>query len=149
VTTLAVRSLSAGTANGEPVVLPTALSFWGGFDVVTGRIIDRSHPSNGELLTGRIVIMPVGRGSSSGSSILAEAIRRGTAPAALILSEPDPILTVGAIVAQKLYGRTIPIVVCHQAIPAGFLRIDAGLSDGTIRIGKSKNQGADDEQGNQ
>ena len=134
-TTIAVRSLSAGTANGQPIVLATALSFWGGFDVATGRIIDRSHPSNGELLTGRIVIMPVGRGSSSGSSILAEAIRRGTSPSALILPEPDPILTVGAIVAQKLYGRTIPIVVCHESIPAGVLTIDAGLSDGAIRIG--------------
>jgi len=135
VTTIAVRSLSAGKADGEPILLRTALSFWGGFDVTTGRIIDRSHPSNGELLTGRIVIMPAGRGSSSGSSILAEAIRRGTAPSALILSEPDPILTVGAIVAQRLYGRTIPIVVCPQSIPAGLLRIEAGFPDGTIRIG--------------
>jgi predicted aconitase with swiveling domain len=145
VTTISVRSLSSGTAQGEPIVLNAPLSFWGGFDVATGRIIDRSHSANGEVLTGRIVIMPVGRGSSSGSSILAEAIRRGTAPSALILPEPDPILTVGAIVAQKLYGRTIPIVVCRQSIPAGLLRIDAGLSDGTIRIGESKNDRADDE----
>jgi predicted aconitase with swiveling domain len=118
-----VRTLCEGVAEGQPVVLTTPLSFWGGFDVATGRIIDRSHPSFGEVLSGRIVIMPVGRGSSSGSSILAEAIRRRTAPAGLILTDPDPILTVGAIVAQKLYGRSIPIVVCPDLANVHGLRL--------------------------
>jgi predicted aconitase with swiveling domain len=112
------RILVDGTAKGDVMVLHTPLSFWGGFDVATGRIMDRSHPSCGELLTGRIVVMPCGRGSSSGSSILAEAIRRGTAPAGLILTDADPILTVGSIVAQKLYGLSIPIVVC-STLPSG------------------------------
>src|SRR5262249_32029044 len=87
-------------------------SFWGGFDVASGRIVDRSHPSCGELLTGRIVVMPSGRGSSSASSVLAEALRTGTAPAGLILSEPDPILTVGAICGERLYRKRLPIVIC-------------------------------------
>jgi predicted aconitase with swiveling domain len=57
--------------------------------------------------------MPSGRGSSSASSVLAEAIRLGTAPAAIFLTAPDPIITVGAIVARKLYGKTCPILVCE------------------------------------
>jgi predicted aconitase with swiveling domain len=57
--------------------------------------------------------MPSGRGSSSSSSVLAECIRGGTAPAALLLYEPDPILVVGAIVARELYGRTIPVALCE------------------------------------
>ena len=32
-----------------------------------------------------------------------------------MLSEPDPILAVGAIVANRLYGRTCPIVVLSVA----------------------------------
>jgi predicted aconitase with swiveling domain len=59
--------------------------------------------------------MASGRGSSSSSSVLAEAIRAGTAPAAIVLSEPDPILALGAIVARELYGRTIPVVVAPEA----------------------------------
>jgi len=55
--------------------------------------------------------MPFGRGSSSSSTVLAEAIRLGTAPAAIVLLEPDPILALGAIVAKELYGRALPIVV--------------------------------------
>lgn len=57
-------------------------------------------------------MMPAGRGSSSSSSVLAEAIRRGTAPAAIVLATPDPILAVGALVAESLYGGRCPIVVC-------------------------------------
>ena len=55
--------------------------------------------------------MPSGRGSSSSSSVLAEAIRAGTAPAAIVLGEADPILALGAIVARELFGTTIPVVV--------------------------------------
>jgi PAS domain S-box-containing protein len=57
-----------------------------------GRIIDRSHPDLGARVTGTILVMPGGRGSSSSSSVLAEAIRRGTGPPASCSaprSDPD------------------------------------------------------------
>jgi len=106
------RAYAAGDANGIALVLSAPLSFWGGIDVATGNIIDHSHPDLGKNVTGRILVMPGGRGSSSASAVLAETIRRGTGPSAIILSLPDPILTVGAIVAQSLYGLRCPIVVC-------------------------------------
>jgi predicted aconitase with swiveling domain len=109
------RCLVDGEAAGALTVWSTPLSFWGGFDVLSGRVIDRSHPAFGEELTGRILAMPSGRGSSSASSVLAEAIRLGTAPAAILLTAPDPIITVGAIVARKLYGKACPILVCDLA----------------------------------
>ena len=56
-------------------------------------------------------MIPSGRGSSSSSTVLAEAIRLGTAPAGIVSSEPDPILVIGALVAARLYGRTCPIVL--------------------------------------
>jgi predicted aconitase with swiveling domain len=110
-----MRTLIDGQAEGEIVKVDVALSFWGGFDATSGRVIDRSHPACGELLTGRILVMPSGRGSSSASSVLAEAIREGTAPAGIVLAEPDAILAVGGIVAQRLYNKSIPIVVCDPA----------------------------------
>ncbi len=55
--------------------------------------------------------MPSGRGSSSSSYVLAEAIRAGTAPAAIVLREPDGIVALGAIVARELYDVNIPVVV--------------------------------------
>jgi uncharacterized protein len=104
-------TLVAGRARGPVVRLAEPLSFWGGFDAETGLIIDRRHPDLGRSLTGRIVVMHAARGSSSGSSVLAEAIRRGTAPAAFVLATRDAILTVGAAVALELYGRACPIAV--------------------------------------
>ena len=107
-----LRRYAAGEAEGLALVLAEPLSFWGGIDASTGRIIDRHHPDLGACITGTILVMPGGRGSSSSSSVLAEAIRRGTAPAGIVLAVPDPILTVGALVAESLYDVRCPIVVC-------------------------------------
>jgi predicted aconitase with swiveling domain len=106
--------LVSGSARGEAVVLTEPLSLWGGMDPETGRVIDRRHPQAGSLISGRVLVMPFGRGSSSSSTVLAEAARLGTAPAAIVLLEPDAILPLGSLVAQELYDRTIPIVVLTE-----------------------------------
>lgn len=110
------RALVAGTATGRALVLDEPLSFWGGVDPATGDVIDVRHPQYGANVTGRILVMPSGRGSSSSSSVLAEAIRAGTAPAAIVLGEPDPILALGAIVARELYGRSVPVAVIRAPV---------------------------------
>jgi uncharacterized protein len=109
------RTLVAGTAQGRALVLDEPLSFWGGVDPATGDVIDGRHPQHGANVAGRILVMRSGRGSSSSSSVLAEAIRAGTAPAAIVLREPDPILALGAIVARELFGTTIPVVVTAES----------------------------------
>lgn len=69
--------------------------------------------------------MAAGRGSSSGSSVLAEAIRLGTGPAGIVLLVRDAIVTVGAMVALELYDRPCPVVL---APPAAWPRITAAKS---------------------
>ena len=101
----------AGEAEGKLMILPEPLSLWGGLDPQTGQITDQHHPSCGSNVTGRILMMPSGRGSSSASSILLEAIRLKTAPAAIITSEMDGILALGAVVAQELYESSLPVLV--------------------------------------
>lgn len=108
-------TLVPGTAEGEVFVMAEPLSFWGGLDAATGAIIDRWHPQCGEVLTGKVVVMERGRGSSSGSSVLAEAIRAGTAPAAIVMLTRDAIVTVGALVGRELYGRDCPVVMAAAA----------------------------------
>jgi predicted aconitase with swiveling domain len=95
---------------GTALVLTEGLSLWGGMDPATGELIDAHHPQRGANLAGRVVVMSSGRGSSSSASVLAEAVRAGTAPAAILLGEPDLILAIGAEVAAELYGRRIPIL---------------------------------------
>lgn len=104
------RTLCPGAGEGAALVLDEPLSLWGGMDPATGELIDVHHPQHGARLTARVLVMPGGRGSSSSSSVLAEAIRLGTAPAAIVLRTPDAIVALGAIVADELYGRTCPVV---------------------------------------
>jgi predicted aconitase with swiveling domain len=93
------------------LVLDEPLSLWGGMDPATGLIIDAHHPQRGTSLTGKVVVMAAARGSSSSASVLAEAVRAGTAPAAFVIGEPDLILAIGAEVAAELYGTRIPVLV--------------------------------------
>jgi hypothetical protein len=122
-----------GVATGELLHLTAPLSLWGGLDPETGVIIDRSHPQFGRSMTGVIVSMPHGRGSSSSSSVLAEALRIGTGPAGFVLEIPDSILVVGALVAQHLYGKTCPMV--SGPLPegsTGMWRIDHNHVDSLV-----------------
>jgi predicted aconitase with swiveling domain len=104
------RVLVAGDASGPALVLDEPLSFWGGLDPVTGTIVEANHPQRGASLTGRILVMPSGRGSSSSATVLAEAIGRGTGPVGIVRGELDEIVAIGALVAAELYGRSIPVV---------------------------------------
>jgi predicted aconitase with swiveling domain len=117
------RALVRGDATGRALVLGEPLSLWGGLDPATGQLIDAHHPQRGADLTGRVLVMPAGRGSSSSSSVLAEAARTGHAPAAILVTEPDLILAVGAAVAAELYARAVPVLV----VEAGQLR---AIADG-------------------
>jgi predicted aconitase with swiveling domain len=117
------------SVEGRALVLTEGLSLWGGMDPATGELVDAHHAQRGANLAGRVVVMPSARGSSSSASVLAEAVRAGTAPVAIILGEPDLILAIGAAVAEELYGTTVPVVL----LPSEEL---AALRDGAeVRIG--------------
>lgn len=129
--TLDARPLVEGTGRGELVVLSAPLSLWGGYDFGSGRICDATHPDVGQVLRGRVVALPAARGSSSASSALVESIRLGTAPAAIVLAHVDPILLIGGLVGQELYGKCVPIVVVDRA---GWQRLRTGAS-ATVNAG--------------
>ena len=113
-TFLTGRSLVAGAAQGALLFADVGLSFWGGVDCATGEVIDRHHPLSGEYLAGCVLAIPSGRGSCTGSSVLMELISNGHAPAALVLAEPDEILTLGVLVAQTIFERSLPVLCIGQ-----------------------------------
>ena len=118
-----IGELVVGDAVTGPVLrLEEPLSLWGGFDTATGEVVAPRHPQRGCSLTGKVVLMRAGCGSSSSSSVLLESVLQGTAPAALVLEVCDPILAIGAAAAAELYGKS-PTVARVPRIP--------GLSDGT------------------
>jgi predicted aconitase with swiveling domain len=135
--TLPGRVLAPGTASAEVIVLDEPLSLWGGLDPATGALIEPRHPQRGASLTGRVVVMSEARGSSSSSSVLAEAVRAGVAPAAILLGTPDLILAVGAAVAAELYRVQVPILVLGGTDMARLRTGDhvAISEDGAVEVG--------------
>lgn len=112
---LSALTLCAGYGEGLVLRLDEPLSFWGGTDLDTGVITDVHHPQHGISLAGRVVVMSASRGSSSSSSVLAEQIRAGVAPAAMVLTSRDAIVTLGALAAAEVYDIRMPIVLIESA----------------------------------
>ncbi|MFN4141719.1 aconitase X [Aestuariivirga sp.] len=108
-TDLSAFSILSGMAAGRVVATREALSFWGGVDPGTGEVIDIHHPLHGTSLTGSILMMPASRGSCSGSGVLLDLILTGRGPAALIFTESEDVLTLGAIVAAEVFGKPLPV----------------------------------------
>ena len=104
------RALVAGAAEGEVLVSHEPLSFWGGYDYHTGEIIDRRHPLSGQIAAGRVLAIPFTRGSSTTTAVLLEAVRAGTAPAAILTTDVDTFFVLASIVADEMYRKPIPIV---------------------------------------
>lgn len=133
--------LVAGTAKGLVLRLDEPLSMWGGFDSHDGMIIDARHPQTGQCATGKVLVMATGRGSSSASSVLVEAIARKTAPAAIVLGEADSIISLGAVVASELYEIDVPVLV---ASPEFMTELETGMAvevdrDGVCRLTRPGN----------
>lgn len=117
--TLFARSILAGTASGPVIAAGEALSFWGGVDPATGRVIDVHHPLHGVTITGGILMMPSSRGSCTGSGVLLDMALTGRAPAALIFSEAEDVLTLGALIAAEMFGKSLPVLrLSHDAYDA-------------------------------
>lgn len=126
------RLLIDGAAEGPLLFSDTALSFWGGVDPETGLVIDQAHPLHGRCLEGTILAIPGGRGSCTGSAVLMQLILNGKAPAGMVFSQAEEILTLGVMVAEEMYSRSLPIAVIAPEAFAGLegldvLRIGAGL----------------------
>ena len=107
---IAGRVIVAGEAYGEALVTHDALSFWGGYDFHTGEIIDKHHPLAGVRAAGRILAVPFSKGSSTTTAVLLEAVRAGTAPAAILTTGPDAFFALASIVADVMYGKSFPVV---------------------------------------
>jgi predicted aconitase with swiveling domain len=102
-----------GVAEGEVLLLTEPVSFWGGVDH-HGEIIDVHHAQHKAKMTNKILVMPSGRGSSSATAVLAELIRTGDGPLAIIMLQCDTILVIGALVSAEIYGISMPIVELDQ-----------------------------------
>jgi hypothetical protein len=104
------KAFIPGMASGEALVSREPLSFWGGYDWKSGEITDRRHPLSGCNAKGKVLAIPFTRGSSTTTAVLLEAIRAGTAPAAILTTSTDFFFALASVVAESLYDRPLPLV---------------------------------------
>jgi cis-L-3-hydroxyproline dehydratase len=108
------HSILAGSAEGPVLATVEPISFWGGIDPATGTVIDIHHPLHGKCITGCILMLPSTRGSCTGSGVLLDLILNGKAPAAILFSQPEDVVTLGAMIAAEMFDRPLPILRLTQ-----------------------------------
>ena len=100
----------AAGASGPVLASAEGLSFWGGVDAASGHVIDAHHQLHGQSLGGKILMLPTSRGSCTGSGVLLELALGGNAPAALVFREEEDILTLGALIAGRMFGAPLAVL---------------------------------------
>jgi predicted aconitase with swiveling domain len=113
------RSISRGIGTGELLVSSEPISFLSGVDPETGIVVEHGHPLEGQSVAGRVLAFPYGKGSTVGSYVIYALKQNGLAPAAIINAEAEPIIAVGAIIAE------IPMV---DRLPGEFSRLPPGTT---------------------
>lgn len=127
------HSLIRGNAAGKVLFSDVGLSFWGGVDPLTGLVIDHHHPLFGQSISGTMLAIPSGRGSCTGSCVMLELILNGVAPAALIFEQEETILPLGVIIAEEMFGRSLPVLHLEKQCFAALADVEhASLSEGRL-----------------
>lgn len=133
------KTIIPGVAKAVALASKEPVSFWGGYDQVTGEIIDRRHPLSGQIAAGRMLVLPYTRGSSTSTAILLESVRAGVAPAGLVTDRADVFLALASVVAAEMYETGFPMVAVSRT---DFESIQTGdmveiAADGKILVGES------------
>jgi predicted aconitase with swiveling domain len=116
------RKISTGTASGEALVTKMGISFFGGVDPETGKVVENGHELEGQSIAGRVLVFPTGKGSTVGSYTLYRLKKAGLAPAAIVNAEAETITAVGCIISE------IPCVdhIAIEQLKTGMqIRVDA------------------------
>ena len=93
------RIISPGKAEGEAIVSPEPIGFYGGIDIKTGVVIEKGHPLEGEKVSGKILVFPCGKGSTVGSYVIYGLKKNNVAPLGIINKETETIVATGVILA--------------------------------------------------
>lgn len=125
------RKIVPGKASGRAMVSKTPLCFRSEFDPASGKVIDSQHPLYDRNLSGRVLVMPSGTGSSGNTMHVRVAGLEGTAPAALVNLEADPPSILGCVIAR------IPVIRV-KAADLNSIRdgdwVEVDSDRGTVRI---------------
>jgi len=126
------HKVAKGRAQGEALVSKSPISFLGGVDSDTGIIVEQGHELEGMSVADKILIFPIGKGSTGGSYKIYELACNNKAPRAIINLRADPVVAVGAIMGS-IPMMDIPEEDPFEIIKTGdFVEVDA--DQGLVRV---------------
>jgi len=91
--------ISPGNVEGEAIVSPEPIGFYGGIDLNTGIVIEKDHPLEGKSVKGKILVFPNGKGSTVGSYVIYGLQKNKVGPLGIINKETETIVATGVILA--------------------------------------------------
>lgn len=94
------RVIVEGICKAEALVSTKPISFLGGVDASTGKIIEKNHDLYGECVKDKVLCFPHGHGSTVGSYVLFSLAKNKLGPKAIVNQTADPVVVVGAIIAD-------------------------------------------------
>jgi predicted aconitase with swiveling domain len=94
------RKIYKGMAEAEAIVTKDGISFYGGVDPDSGKVVEVGHELEGQSVTGKVLVFPTGKGSTVGSYTMYRMKKNNTAPAAIINKQIDTIIAVGCIISE-------------------------------------------------
>jgi len=129
------RIIKSGQCEGQALVSPEPLGFFGGVDATTGVVTETGHPLQGQCIAGRVLVFPTAKGSTVGSYILYRLKKARLAPAGIVNAESEAIVAVGAIMAEIPMVDQVDITQIHTG---DWVTIDGA----SVNVGRSE-EGAD------
>ncbi len=94
------RKIYKGIVEAEAIVTKDGISFYGGVDPETGKIVEVGHELEGQSIIGKVLVFPSGKGSTVGSYTMYRMMKNNTAPAAIVNEQIDTIVAVGCIISE-------------------------------------------------
>ncbi|HXX87897.1 MAG TPA: DUF126 domain-containing protein [Candidatus Acidoferrum sp.] len=127
------RGIVEGHCRARAMVSTKPISFLGGVDPADGRIVEKNHDLCGQCIKGKILCFPHGSGSTVGSYVLFSLAKKNLAPKAIVNQTADPVVVVGAIIADITMVDQVDI----KQIKSGDL-VEVDAAKGTIEILKQR-----------
>lgn len=94
------KTIVSGKIKGPSIISNTPISFLGDIDPDSGCVVDKNNVLYNDSISGKVFAFPHGKGSTVGSYVLYQLRKNGKAPCAIINTQAEAIVAVGAIISE-------------------------------------------------
>lgn len=125
-----------GVVEGEALVTKDLVAFWGGSDWETGEIVEEGHEAKGKIVTGKILVFPIGKGGGGEAFGYYYLARSGKAPKAIVCNRSLGQTVAGALLVgtPMVYGFQEDIT--SEIRTGDWVRVDTDKGEVEVVVGE-------------